>query len=89
MQIAVPSTKTDAARCLLSARELLQENNTYAAAYATFLQSVSVPPSLEDDIYQLDKLNQQSTNEDNEVHVCLLYYYNIQVYVYSLHHDTR
>ena len=37
--------------------DLLGEHETYAAAYATFLHSGSVLPSLEDDIYQLDQLN--------------------------------
>lgn len=47
--------------------DLLGENNTYATAYATFLHSRSVPPSLEDDIYRLDQQNQQTTDDNNEV----------------------
>ena len=46
---------------------LLGEHATYTAAYAAFLQSGSVPPSLEDDISRLDQMNQQNTEEEDEV----------------------
>lgn len=43
------------------------QHDTYAAAYAAFLQSGSVPPSLEDDISRLDQMNQHNTDEEDEV----------------------
>ena len=42
------------------------EHNTYAAAYETFLQSASVPSSLEEDIYQLEQ-SRAAAREDTEV----------------------
>ena len=48
--------------------ELLAGCETYAEAYVTFLQSGSVPPSLEDDILRLQQeANEQSQSEDTEV----------------------
>ena len=46
--------------------ELMGEHNTYAAAYETFLQSASVPSSLEEDIYQLEQ-SRAAAREDTEV----------------------
>ncbi len=46
--------------------DLLGSCTTYAEAFAVFLQSGSVPPSLEDDIYRLQKLQQQS-NDPNAI----------------------
>lgn len=43
--------------------ELLGEHGTYAAAYASFLQSGSIPSSLEDDIHRLEQC--PPTPEDN------------------------
>ena len=51
--------------------ELLQEADTYAAAYTTFLQSDDVLPSLEDDIYRLEQQNQH-TSDDDSAEVCWL-----------------
>ena len=51
--------------------ELLQEADTYAAAYATFLQSDDVPPSLEDDIHRLEQQNQHPSDDDS-AEVCWL-----------------
>ena len=51
--------------------ELLQEADTYAAAYATFLQSDDVPPSLEDDIHRLEQQNQHLSDDDS-AEVCWL-----------------
>lgn len=39
--------------------ELFGAHSTYAAAYAAFLHSENVPPTLEDDVYRLDQQNQQ------------------------------
>lgn len=44
--------------------ELQGDCISYAAAYAIFLQSGSIPPSLEDDIHRLEQQNQHS-DEDN------------------------
>ena len=51
--------------------ELLQEADTYAAAYATFLQSDNVPPSLEDDIHRLEQQTQHLSDDDS-AEVCWL-----------------
>ena len=48
--------------------ELLGNHTTFTAAYADFLQSGSIPSSLEDDIHRLQQLSQQpSQDEDTEV----------------------
>ena len=47
--------------------ELLGEHDTYTAAYATFLHSANVPPSLEEDVFRLDQQSQQSAQDDTEV----------------------
>ena len=48
--------------------ELLSGNTTFTAAYANFLQSGSIPSSLEDDIHRLQELSQQpSEDDDSEV----------------------
>lgn len=52
--------------------ELLGQADTYTAAYAVFLSSGYVPSSLEDDIYRLDQVNQQTTTDDAEVSIYLL-----------------
>ena len=52
--------------------ELQQEADTYAAAYATFLQSDDVPPSLEDNIHRLEQQNQHLSDDDTMlVAMCL------------------
>ena len=50
--------------------ELLGDSDSYAAAYAIFLQSGNVPPSLEEDIHQLEQHFQQlpDTEDNTEVH---------------------
>ena len=48
-------------------RELLGNHTTFTAAYAEFLQSVSIPPSLEDDIHRLQQSSQQPSEDDTEV----------------------
>lgn len=50
--------------------ELLRTNDKYSESYSVFLHSGSVPPSLEDDIHQLDQQSQQTPEDDSEV--CLL-----------------
>ena len=45
--------------------ELLGEADTFADAYATFLQSDDVPTSLEDDIHRLEQQIQPSSSDDN------------------------
>ena len=35
-------------------------HDTFTAAYAAFLQSGNIPPSLEDDIHRLEQLPQQA-----------------------------
>ena len=67
--------------------ELLGECDTFAAAYAIFLQSGNVPPSLEDDIHRLEERSQHSSDDNTSqvcacVHillfnVCNVYYNNI------------
>ena len=50
-------------------QELLGEVDTYAVAYAAFLQSDNVPPSLEDDIHRLEQQNQHPS-DDESAEVC-------------------
>ena len=45
--------------------ELLAETDTYAAAYATFLQSDNVHPSLEDDVRRLEQQSEHSSSDDS------------------------
>ena len=52
--------------------ELLDNHTTFTAAYAIFLQSGSIPRSLEDDIHRLQELSEPSEDNDTEVHVSLL-----------------
>ena len=47
-------------------QELLGDCDTYAAAYAIFLQSGNVPSSLEDDIYRLQQQNQHPEEEESD-----------------------
>ena len=49
--------------------ELLAGAGTYAAVYATFLQSDNLPPSLEDDIHRLEQQGQHASSDDS-VEVC-------------------
>ena len=49
--------------------QLKGQCNTFAAAYANFLQSGTVPPSLEDDIRRLDQQQSQHTDEDDNTQV--------------------
>lgn len=56
--------------------ELLGDSDSYAAAYAIFLQSGKVPLSLEEDIHQLQQHFQQPP--DTEVHAQCKY---VHVYV--------
>ena len=51
--------------------ELLGDSDTFAAAYATFLQNGNVPLSLEDDIHRLEQLSQQPSEIDT-TEVCIL-----------------
>ena len=51
--------------------ELKGECDTFAAAYSLFLQSGSVPPSLEDDIRRLEQQDRQQT-EDDDTQVCVV-----------------
>lgn len=44
-------------------RELLNDNNTSTAAYATFLESGNIP-TLEDDVHHLEPLSQQPSGND-------------------------
>ena len=45
--------------------ELLGDNTTYIAAFADFLQSGTIPSSLEDDIQRLQQLSNQSSEDDD------------------------
>ena len=47
--------------------ELLGDHDTFTAAYATFLQSGNIPPSLENDIHILEQLPQQPSENTTEV----------------------
>ena len=60
--------------------ELLGDSDSYAAAYAIFLQSGKVPLSLEEDIHQLQQHFQQlpDTEDNTEVHAQCKY---VHVYV--------
>ena len=40
--------------------------STYAEAYAIFLQSGNIPPSLEDDIHRLEQQQNQITEDDQD-----------------------
>ena len=53
--------------------DLLEGCDTYAAAYAIFLQSKNVPPSLEEDILRLQEQATMQDHDDTEVHVYALY----------------
>ena len=52
--------------------ELLGDNNTFIAAYATFFQSGNLPPSLEEDIHRLEQLS-EGPSEDDRSEVCLMH----------------
>ena len=53
--------------------ELLGESDTYAAAYAIFLQSGNAPRSLEDDIHRLQQQSEHPSEDDN-TEVCITTY---------------
>ena len=55
--------------------ELLGNHNTHTAAYAAFLQSDGIPPSLEDDIHRLQQSSQERSEDDSEVSKKILYAY--------------
>ena len=52
--------------------KLLGDNDTFIAAYATFLQSGNIRPSLEEDIHRLEQLSEGSS-EDDKSEVCLMH----------------
>ena len=56
-------------------RELLGNHTTFNAAFAEFLQSGSIPPSLEDDIHRLQQSSQQPPEDDTEVSISIKSYY--------------
>ena len=47
---------------------------TFADAYAVFLQSGHVPPSLEDDIHRLQQHSVSSSEELDTAEVCIYYH---------------
>ena len=47
--------------------ELKDRSDTFAEAYALFLQSGNVPPSLEDDIRRLEEQQSQHMVENEEL----------------------
>ena len=51
----------------LQLSDLLGEFETHVAAYAVFLQSGNVPPSLHDDVHRLEQETQQPTEDNTEV----------------------
>ena len=53
--------------------QLLGDSNTFSAAYATFLQSGNIPPSLEDDIHRLEQLTQQPSGNDSDEVCCVIH----------------
>ena len=55
--------------------ELLSNHTTFTAAYAEFLQSDSIPPSLEDDIHRLQQSSQEPSEDDTEVSGSVTYMY--------------
>ena len=46
--------------------------DTFSEAYAIFLQSGNVSPSLEDDIRRLTEHQLEQEDNDDEVHVCIV-----------------
>jgi len=47
--------------------QLLNDHVTFAAVHVLFLQSGSIPSSLENDIHQLQQLSDQHSDDDTEV----------------------
>ena len=65
--------------------ELVAEDDTYAAAYAVFLQSGNAPCSLEDDIHRLEQRPHQPSEDDNtEVFIMFRLYMYIISSLHSL-----
>jgi len=52
--------------------ELLGDHDTFTAAYAAFLQSGNIPPSLEDDIHRLEHLPQQPSENTTAQVYCMI-----------------
>jgi len=76
--------------------ELLGEHQTFTGAYESFLQSGSVPPSLEEDIYHLEHSRAAARDDEAEVscvsgvhhlevymHACMLVYTQVPFHDYS------
>ena len=62
--------------------ELKGDFSSFAEAYHAFLQSATVPPSLEEDIARLQQLHQQMDNDDDNNEVMIAYNINtITLYV--------
>ena len=64
--------------------QLMGDNDTFAAAYATFLQSGNIPPSLEDDIHRLEQISQQPSENDS-TEVCYDHY-SLTTFIFILMH---
>ena len=62
--------------------ELLAGCETYADAYAEFLQTEDIPPSLQEDIFRLQQHQQQQNTANNEVNCisCVFYVLYLQTY---------
>ena len=62
--------------------ELLAGCETYADAYAEFLQTEDIPPSLQEDIFRLQQHQQQQNTANNEVNCisCVFYVLYLQTF---------
>jgi len=60
--------------------ELLGEHQTFAGAYESFLQSGSVPPLLEEDIYRLEQSRAAARDDEAEVS-CVSGVHHLEVYM--------
>ena len=61
--------------------ELLGDSDTYAAAYAIFLQSGNVPPSLEEDIHQLEQHFSNCLTLRVTLRITLRYMHSVNMYM--------
>ena len=58
-------------KCFRQMDDLLAGSESYAEAYAAFLQSGHIPPCLEYDVYRLMQHNSQDTEESSDTEVCI------------------
>lgn len=63
--------------------ELKADFSSFTEAYQDFLQSDTVPPSLEDDVGRLQQHHQPTDDDKNEDEVSLLYIITVYMYIRS------